>query len=85
MDDFAGRVHTNFSRLKRELKKHLRIDGQRLMEIDIKNSQPTFLAIVASQRAADEPEYHSICANKGNCTIGWPRRVDGPGPTSKKS
>ena len=61
VDDFAGRVHTNFSRLKRELKRHLRIDGQRPVEIDIKNSQPTFLAIVAAQRIVEEPEYHRLC------------------------
>lgn len=61
VDDFAGRVHTNFSRLKRELKQYLRIDGQRPVEIDIKNSQPTFLAIVAWQRAVDEPAYRALC------------------------
>ena len=61
VDKFAGRVHTNFSRLKRELKKHLRIEGQRPIEIDIKNSQPTFLAIVASQHAVDEPAYRNLC------------------------
>ena len=61
VDDFAGRVHTNFSRLKRELKRHLRIEGQRPVEIDIKNSQPTFLAIVAWQNAVDEPAYHTLC------------------------
>lgn len=61
VDDFAGRVHTNLSRLKRELKKHLRIDGQRPVEIDIKNSQPTFLAIVASQHAVDDPAYRNLC------------------------
>jgi hypothetical protein len=61
VDDFAGRVHTNFSRLKRELKKHLRFDGQRPVEIDINNSQPTFLSIVAWQCGVDEPHYRSLC------------------------
>jgi hypothetical protein len=61
VDDFAGRVHTNVSRLKRELKKHLRIDGQRPVEIDIKNSQPTFLAVLAWKEAVDDPAYHRLC------------------------
>ena len=84
VDDFAGRVHTNFSRLKRELKTHLRIDGQRLIEIDIRNSQPTFLAIVAWQRRWTSLRTAAF-VNKGNCTIGWPRKAVGRGPTSKRN
>lgn len=61
VDEFSGRVHTNITRLKRELWKHLRVDGQPLVEIDIKNSQPTFLAVVADQNAVEDPRYTGLC------------------------
>ncbi|RNI22609.1 hypothetical protein [Rufibacter latericius] len=42
MDDKAGRVHTSLSNLKKELRNFLTYDGKRLVEVDIKNSQPFF-------------------------------------------
>jgi len=43
-DDF-GRMHTNFTVLKKEIRKNfLTIDGESVDEIDIKNSQPFFLS-----------------------------------------
>ena len=43
-DDY-GRFHTNFTILKKEIRqKYLTIDGEEIMEMDIKNSQPLFLA-----------------------------------------
>ena len=43
-DEF-GRLHTNFTVLKKEVRKHyLTIDGEPIDEIDIKNSQPFFLS-----------------------------------------
>ena len=45
-DDF-GRFHTNFTILKREIRnKFLTINNEILTEIDIKNSQPLFFAII---------------------------------------
>lgn len=45
--DEYGRMHTNFTILKREIrKKYLTIDGEQLMELDICNSQPLFLAVL---------------------------------------
>ena len=42
--DKYGRVHTNFTILKKEIRnKYLFIDGESISEIDIKNSQPFFL------------------------------------------
>ncbi len=42
--DKYGRVHTNFTILKKEIRnKYLFIDGESVSEIDIKNSQPFFL------------------------------------------
>lgn len=44
-DDY-GRVHTNISNLKSSLRKHLVHKGRNLRNIDIRNSQPLFLAIL---------------------------------------
>lgn len=45
--DEYGRLHTNFTVLKREIRKnHLSIDGEILDEKDLKNSQPLFLAVL---------------------------------------
>lgn len=39
-DDFGNRLHTNLSNLPKELRNFLNYDGQLLVAIDIKNSQP---------------------------------------------
>ena len=41
-----GRFHSNFSGLCRELRPHLSIDGHPLVEVDVVNSQPYFLALL---------------------------------------
>jgi hypothetical protein len=44
--DIYGRFHTNYTNLKKEIReKYITIDGEEVMEIDIPNSQPFFLAI----------------------------------------
>lgn len=42
--DVYGRVHTNLTNLKSELRRALRIDSEPLAGLDICNSQPAFLA-----------------------------------------
>lgn len=45
--DEYGRLHTNFTVLKREIRKmFLSIDGEILSEIDLSNSQPLFLGVL---------------------------------------
>jgi len=45
--DEYGRMHTNFTVLKKHIRKNfLTIDGQQLIELDISNSQPLFLAVL---------------------------------------
>jgi len=45
--DEYGRMHTNFTVLKREIRKnYLKIDGEDIVEVDINNSQPLFLAVL---------------------------------------
>ena len=48
--DRYGRFHTNFTTLKKEIREQfLTIDGEKIKEIDIPNSQPMFLANVIKQ------------------------------------
>lgn len=45
--DEYGRFHTNFTVLKKEIRqKYLKIDNEDIVEIDIGNSQPLFLALL---------------------------------------
>jgi len=56
--DEYGRFHSNFTILKKEVRqKFLKIDGEEVIEIDIKNSQPLFLAILLQEEMQpDDPE-----------------------------
>jgi hypothetical protein len=40
-----GRVHTNLTSLRSDLRSYLRFDGQPLYQVDIRNSQPFFMAL----------------------------------------
>ena len=59
--DAQGRFHTNITNLKRELRSLLRISGQPLHEIDIRNSQLTFLALEMRRAGADCPRFFDLC------------------------
>jgi len=55
--DRYGRIHTNISNLKRELRSYLSVDGQRLVNVDIANSQPLFIGLVVlSHKTGAEKE-----------------------------
>lgn len=43
--DISGRVHNNVVNLKRELRHYLTINNEKLVNIDISNSQPLFLSL----------------------------------------
>jgi hypothetical protein len=43
VDDFGNRIHTNITSLKSSLRKFLYFKGQKLVNIDIANSQPIFV------------------------------------------
>ena len=45
--DNHGRIHTNISNLKRELRAYLHVDGESLRNLDIANSQPLFMGVLA--------------------------------------
>lgn len=42
VDDNVGRFHSNLTNLKKELRNYITYNGQRLVNVDIKNSQPLF-------------------------------------------
>lgn len=60
-DDY-GRMHTNFTILKSEIRKnYLTIDGEELSEIDIPNSQPYFLyKYISNNNIKVDSEEHQL-------------------------
>lgn len=42
VDDNVGRFHSSLTNLKKELRKYISYNGQKLVTVDIKNSQPLF-------------------------------------------
>jgi hypothetical protein len=44
-----GRVHTNITNLKSELRKHLSVNGEGLVNLDIRNSQPLVFAALLKE------------------------------------
>lgn len=46
--DEYGRIHTNLTNLKTELRGRLTVDGERLENVDIGESQPLFLGLVTA-------------------------------------
>lgn len=46
VDSTAGRYHSNLTNFPSNLRPYIRINGQALLNIDIKNSQPYFLTIL---------------------------------------
>lgn len=49
VDDNVGRFHSNLTNIKRELRNYLTYDGQKLVNIDIKNSQPLFSLLLFNE------------------------------------
>lgn len=66
-DDF-GRFHTNFTILKKEIRnKFLTINNEMIAEIDIKNSQPLFFAVILRKEVpyinGDTKKYFDLVKN----------------------
>jgi hypothetical protein len=49
VDDNVGRFHSNLANIKRELRNFITYDGQKLVNVDIKNSQPLFSTLLLSR------------------------------------
>ena len=60
-DDFGFRFHSSLTQAARAIKSHLRVDGERLAEIDLSNSQSSFAALVAKQRGLEDPAFLKLC------------------------
>lgn len=63
---FGSRLSHTYSNMPREYRKHLKIDGDAVIEVDIKASQPTFLFVLFSKwyrtkyrNAANTPQLYS--------------------------
>jgi len=46
VDDNVGRFHSNLTNIKKELRNYITYDGKKLVNIDIKNSQPFFSTLL---------------------------------------
>jgi hypothetical protein len=60
-DEFGRRYHSNLTNLRSDLRRHLRVDGRPLVQIDIANSQPLFQAVVAERLGVVCPAYKRVC------------------------
>lgn len=49
VDKNVGRFHSNFTNIKSELRNYITYDGQKLVNIDIKNSQPLFSTLLLKE------------------------------------
>jgi len=59
--DSYGRFHTNFTILKKDIReKFLKIDGNDICEIDIKNSQPFFLSLLMKRYMGNWDELKDV-------------------------
>jgi hypothetical protein len=54
-------LSSNIANLVREARPYLRIDGQSLVEIDIKNSQPLFIGLIAKAAGVPCDDYLRHC------------------------
>jgi hypothetical protein len=60
-DERNRRFYSNVANLVRELRAYLRIGGSPLVEIDIKNSQPLFIGLMAQAAGVNCDEYLRLC------------------------
>lgn len=49
VDENIGRFHSNIANIKKELRAFIRYDGQKLVNVDIKNSQPLFSTLLLTR------------------------------------
>ncbi len=55
VEDDYGRLHTNFTVLKKVLRnKHIKIGGEEVCELDLYNSQPLLLCVLLKENGFDE-------------------------------
>lgn len=50
VDDNVGRFHSNLTNIKRELRNYITYDSEKLVNVDIKNSQPLFSTLLLTKK-----------------------------------
>lgn len=50
LDDNVGRFHSNLTNIKRELRNYITYDSKKLVNVDIKNSQPLFSTLLLTKK-----------------------------------
>jgi hypothetical protein len=64
-DKNGNRIYTNFSNLKKDLRSNIRIDGENIVELDIKNSQFQFLSLYLNTKfglkTKDTMDFYDKC------------------------
>lgn len=55
VDGFSGRVHTPVVNLKGDLRFELKIDGENIISLDVKQMQPTILASILKSNVGSNP------------------------------
>lgn len=68
IDQTSGRVHTNLTNLSSDLRKFIKLRGEKIIGTDLKNSQPLFLGLLLLDRYGrrggmpdDVKEYIQLC------------------------
>lgn len=68
VDDIANRLHNNLTNLATPLRSYLTLDGKKLVQADLKNSQPLFLYVLIKEYHIPQEElnkYKDIVCNYG--------------------
>ena len=60
-DERGGRFHSNLTNMRSDLRQHLRVDGKRLVRIDLKNSQPMSLVVQLDKAGVECDRYRRVC------------------------
>ena len=64
VDDNIGRFHSNLTGLKKELRNYITYDGKRLVNLDIKNSQPLLSGVLLKPKFYERGEFFNIWSIK---------------------
>jgi hypothetical protein len=67
VDDY-GRIHTNLTNMPKTLRRYLSVDGKRLIDVDIGESQPLFMgmALARSEESATVTQEHTEREREGD-------------------
>ena len=62
VDDYGGRFYTLMTNLKKNVRHHcIRIDNERIAEVDVSSAQPTFLGLFIKEKYGADSEWLNHC------------------------